>query len=119
MRVIVADDQEVVRRVLGHVLGEAGHEVVAAVGDGREAFLAARELRPEAVVLDLGMPGVDGIATLRLLHDAEPDLRIVVHTAYDDALLTEALGEAGASAVVVKSSDPAPLLDALGETARI
>lgn len=117
MRVVVADDQEVVRKVLGVVLSAAGHEVVAAVGDGREAYVRTRELRPDALILDLGMPRLDGIATLRMLRDAEPDLRVVVHTAYDDPVLAEALVEAGATAVIVKSADPTPLLDAIGEVA--
>jgi two-component system, NarL family, response regulator EvgA len=117
MRVVVADDQEVVRKVLGHVLGKAGHEVVAAVGDGREAYLRTRELKPDALILDLGMPRLDGIATLRLLRDSDRELRIVVHTAYDDPILTEALLEAGATAVITKSADPAPLLDAIREVA--
>jgi two-component system chemotaxis response regulator CheY len=119
VRVLVADDQEVVRRVLRHLLTEAGHAVVAAVEDGREAYLRTRELQPDAVVLDLGMPHVDGITTLRLLRDTDPEARIVVHTAYDDPVLADALLEAGATAVVVKSADPSPLLRALSEVARI
>lgn len=119
MRVVVADDQELVRLVLDHILTEAGHEVVAAVGDGREAYLRTRELRPDAVVLDLGMPELDGIATLRLMRDSDPDLRIVVHTGYDDDDLTEELYEAGSDAVVVKSADPAALLRAVEETVRV
>lgn len=119
MRVVIADDQEIVRKVLGLVLSEAGHEVVAAVGDGREAYLRTRELQPDALILDLGMPLLDGIATLRLLRDTDADLRVVVHTAYDDPILAEALAEAGATAVIVKSADPTPLLDAIRETARV
>jgi len=113
MRVLVADDQELVRRLLGHVLAEAGHEVVASVGDGREAFLRTRELHPDAIVLDLGMPHLDGIAALRLLRDTDPDVRIIVHTAYDDPDLAGELHQAGSTAVVVKSADPAPLLAAV------
>lgn len=113
VRVLVADDQEIVRKVLGHVLAEAGHEVIATVADGREAFLRTRELRPDAVVLDLGMPRLDGITALRLLRDTDPDLRIIVHTGYDDPGLSDELYEAGSSAVVVKSTDPEPLLRAV------
>ena len=117
MCVLVADDQELVRKLLGHVLTEAGHEVIASVADGREAYLRTRELHPDAVVLDLGMPHLDGIAALRLLRDTDPDLRIVVHTAYDDPDLAGELYQAGSTAVVVKSTDPAPLLDAVSGTA--
>ncbi len=115
MRVLVADDQEIVREVLGHVLAEAGHEVVAAVADGREAFLRTRELRPDAVVLDLGMPSLDGIAVLRMLRDSDPGLRIIVHTGYDDPDLAGELFVAGSTAVVVKSEDPSELLAAIGD----
>ncbi len=116
MRVLVADDQEIVRNLQDHVLTEAGHEVVAAVGDGREAFLRTRELNPDAVVLDLGMPNLDGIAALRLLRDTDPHLRIIVHTAYDDSELAGELYDAGSSAVVVKSADLKPLLQAVTGT---
>jgi two-component system chemotaxis response regulator CheY len=113
MRVLVADDQEIVREVIGHVLSEAGHEVVATAADGREAFVRTRELHPDVVILDLGMPLLDGITTLRLLRDADPSVRIVVHTAYDDEALTVELYAAGSAAVVVKSTDTEPLLRAL------
>jgi response regulator NasT len=119
MRVVVADDQELVRVVLDHVLREAGHEVVAAVGDGRAAYLRTRELRPDAVVLDLGMPELDGIATLRLLRDSDPDLRIIVHTGFDDDDLTDELFAAGSDAVVVKSADPSELLRAVDAAVRV
>jgi two-component system chemotaxis response regulator CheY len=117
MRVVVVDDQEVVRKVVGHLLTQAGHAVVASVADGREAFLRTLELEPDAVILDLGMPQVDGIAALRLLREIDPDLRIIVHTAYDDPALGEALQEAGATAVVVKSEDPQRLLQAVAAPA--
>jgi two-component system chemotaxis response regulator CheY len=113
MRVLIADDQEPVRVVLDHLLTEAGHEVVAAAGDGREAYLRTRELRPDAVILDVGMPNLDGIATLRLIRESDPDLRIVVHTGYDDDQLSAELHAAGCDAVVVKSANPASLLRAL------
>jgi len=117
VRVLVADDQELVRQVLGHVLAEAGHEVIASVADGREAFLRTRELRPDAIVLDVGMPRVDGIAALRMLRDIDPDLRIIIHTGYDDPDLTGELYQAGSTAVIIKSTDPAPLLAAVSGTA--
>jgi DNA-binding NarL/FixJ family response regulator len=119
VRVVVADDQEVVRKVLTFVLTEEGHEVVAAVGDGRDAYLQTHALQPDAIVLDVGMPHVDGITTLRLLRDGHPDLRIIVYTGYDDPALAEELETAGADAVIVKGTDLDPLLQALDEVARV
>lgn len=118
MRVLVADDHLSVRVLLATMLQEAGHEVVAAVGDGRQAFLRTRELTPDVVVLDLGMPDIDGIAALRLLRAADPLVRIVVFTGFDDTELEGELTAAGADAVVIKGGEPEALLDALAELAR-
>ncbi len=60
------------------------------------------------------MPVLDGISALRLLHDASPELDIIVYTAFDDQDVADELHNAGATAVVPKSADPLELVDALG-----
>src|SRR3954453_15561586 len=66
-RVVVADDSGLMRRVLTHALTDAGFEVVGQAKDGDEALELCRRLRPDAMTLDLAMPGMDGIGVLREL----------------------------------------------------
>jgi len=115
MRVLVADDQPSVRAVMRQVLTDAGHEVVAEAADGRAAYALTCSTRPDAVLLDLMMPEVDGITALRLIRERDQTVRVVIHTGHEDAALSIALAEAGADAVVVKSGDPAPLLATMSE----
>ena len=64
-RVVVADDSGLMRRVLTHALSDAGFDVVGQACDGDEALALCRVLRPDAMTLDLHMPGLDGIGVLR------------------------------------------------------
>jgi two-component system, chemotaxis family, protein-glutamate methylesterase/glutaminase len=79
-RVVVADDSRLMRRMLSNALGRQGFEVVATAADGDEALAACREHRPDAMTLDLAMPGMDGIGVLRALKagEAEPVPVVVV-----------------------------------------
>src|SRR3954469_1104997 len=79
-RVVVADDSRLMRRVLSDALGRQGFQVVATAGRGDEALAACRAHRPDAMTLDLAMPGMDGIGVLRALKagEAEPVPVVVV-----------------------------------------
>src|SRR5215211_5654727 len=66
-RVVVADDSRLMRRMLAGALDRQGFDVVATAGDGDEALAACREHRPDALTLDLAMPGLDGLGVLRAL----------------------------------------------------
>ena len=66
-RVVVADDSRLMRRMLSDALGRQGFEVVATAADGDEALAACNEHRPDAMTLDLHMPGLDGLGVLRAL----------------------------------------------------
>jgi DNA-binding NarL/FixJ family response regulator len=113
IRVLIADDEALVRggfRVL--VDTEPGMVVVGEAGDGATAVALARETRPDVVLMDIRMPGVDG---LRATHEiaADPDLagvRVLILTTFDhDEYVAEALG-AGAAGFLVKNTEPAQLL---------
>lgn len=118
IRVVVADDQEAVRTGLVLILGSAPDiDVVAEVADGLAAVRAAAEHRPDVVLMDVRMPGIDGIeATRRIL--AAGSAQVLVLTTFDlDELVDGALA-AGAGGFLLKSVDAARLTDGVRAVAR-
>jgi DNA-binding NarL/FixJ family response regulator len=104
VRVVVADDQPVVRTGFRTILEAAGIEVVAEAGDGREAVAAAGRSRPDVVLMDIRMPELDGIEATRQLAgpDVADPVRVLVLTTFDlDDYVYEAL-RAGASGFLLK-----------------
>ena len=106
IRVLLVDDQALVRAGFRMILkGEKGIEVVGEASDGAEAIALARELSPDVVLMDVRMPGVDGIeATRRILERPESGTAVLVLTTFDlDAYVYEAL-KAGASGFLLKDA---------------
>ena len=104
VRVVVADDQPVVRTGFRTILEAAGVEVVAEAGDGREAVAVARRFRPDVVLMDIRMPELDGIEATRQLAGPEvaDPVRVLVLTTFDlDDYVYDAL-RAGASGFLLK-----------------
>jgi DNA-binding NarL/FixJ family response regulator len=116
IRVLAADDQRVVREGLQLVLGLLpGVEVVGTAADGAEAVALARELRPDVVLMDLRMPGGDGVEAIRILHEELPAIRVIVLTTYaDDRSVLEAL-RAGARGYLTKDAGGTEISRALHE----
>lgn len=114
LRILLADDHVTVRHGLKLLIdGEADMKVVAEVGDGEAAVRKALELKPDVVVMDISMPGMNGLAATRALRTAQPDAVIVTLTRHaDDAYLQELL-RAGVSGYVLKRSAPTELLHAI------
>jgi DNA-binding NarL/FixJ family response regulator len=116
IRVLLADDQALVRAGFGALLNsEPDIEVVAEAGDGDEAVRLARSTRPDVVLMDIRMPGTDGLAaTGRILADpALERTRVVILTTFDlDEYIFEAL-RSGASGFLVKDTEPRDLLQAV------
>ena len=115
IRVLIADDQALVRGGLRMILdAQPDIEVVGEAADGREALRAARELRPDVVLMDVRMPVMDGLeATRRLLADPPGPVRVVVLTTYDlDRYVYDAL-RAGASGFLLKTAPPRQLPPAI------
>ena len=114
IRVLVADDHAVVREGLRTFLElQEGIEVVGEAADGREAVEVAERLRPDVVVLDLVMPGLDGVGAMRLLRQSLPAARVIVLTSFlDDDKLLPAL-RAGAAGYLLKNAQPQELARAV------
>lgn len=117
MRILLADDHTLIRDSLRTLLAARGFEVVGEASDGREAVELARSLRPDVVLMDLAMPGLDGLAATRLISVEMPEVRVVVLTASDeDAKLFEAI-KSGAQGYLIKnlqSGDFIALLEGVG-----
>jgi signal transduction histidine kinase len=119
VRVVLVDDAEPLRVLLRVLLTETGrYEVVADVGTGEDGIRAVGELRPDVVLLDLSMPGMDGLTALPLMRAASPDTRIVVLTGYAADSAREAALAAGAHHFVEKGVRPQAILAAVDEAAR-
>jgi two-component system response regulator DesR len=114
IRLLLADDQALVRGALATLLGlEPDMEVVAEVGRGDEVVSAARESRPDVALLDVEMPGLDGIAATAELHDALPGVRVLIVTTFGrPGFLRRAL-QAGANGLVVKDTPARQLAEAV------
>ena len=114
LRVVVADDQAVVREGLVLLLdGLPGIDVVGAAADGQQALDLVAEHQPDAILLDLHMPVLDGIGATRRLTAEHPRVAIVVLTTYvDDASVMDAL-RAGARSYLTKDADRTDIARAL------
>jgi DNA-binding NarL/FixJ family response regulator len=112
-RILVADDQALVRGGLRMILeAQPDLEVVGEAGDGHEALAQARELEPDLVLMDIRMPGLDGLeATKRLLAAGDPAPKVLVLTTFDlDEYVYEAI-RTGASGFLLKSTPPPQLVE--------
>ncbi|MBO0841206.1 MAG: response regulator transcription factor [Sciscionella sp.] len=114
IRVLLADDQALVRGALSAMLNlESDIEVVAEVGSGDEVLAAAQKHRPDVALLDVQMPGKDGLAAAAELRSAVPHCRVVMCTTFGrPGYLARAMA-AGAAGFVVKDAPPEQLVDAL------
>jgi DNA-binding NarL/FixJ family response regulator len=114
-RVVIADDQTLVRSGFRMILGAAGIPVVAEAADGAEAVAAALRHRPEVVLMDIRMPGMDGLeATRRILGSAgSGGCRIIILTTFDLDQYVYAALTAGASGFLLKDVSPEHLVSAV------
>lgn len=113
-RILIADDHPVLRSGLRVLLGAApGLEVVGEAGNGEETLRLAEELRPDVVLLDIGMPGESGIETVRRLKAKLPALKVLFLTMHEEeGMLLEALG-AGGDGYLIKRADDAEIIQAI------
>ena len=114
IRVLIADDHRIVRAGIRSFLeSKPDIAVVGEAGTGEEALALARTLRPDVAVMDLNMPGMGGLQSIRLIKEQVGEVHVVALTMYgDQRFFLEALA-AGAEAYVLKGADPAQLLAAV------
>jgi DNA-binding NarL/FixJ family response regulator len=114
LRILIADDHEVIRRGLSTLLeAHDGWEICGEAKDGREAVEMARQLKPDVVIVDIGMPNLNGLAATRQLAQQNPQQKIIVLTITDsDQVIREAL-DAGARGFVLKSDAARDLVSAV------
>ena len=111
-RIIIADDEALIRQDLREMLTNLGYLVIGDVGDGRSAVNLARELKPDLVIMDIRMPDMDGIEAARLLTE-EGIAPVLLLSAYSQRDLVERAAEAGVSGYVIKPFDESNLLPAI------
>jgi two-component system, NarL family, response regulator NreC len=116
--ILLADDHQIVRQGLRALLeAERGFQVVGEAGDGLEAVHHVEQLNPKVLVLDLMMPGLNGLDVVRQIKKRSPETQIVILSMYaNEAYVLEALSN-GASAYVLKDSSSADLVLAVREAA--
>ncbi|MFC4333561.1 response regulator [Streptomyces andamanensis] len=118
IRVLLADDEALLRMAFRTVLGaQPDMEPVGGAADGEEAVRLARRLRPDVVLMDVRMPGTDGIEATRRIVRAAPDSRVLLLTTFDLDEYAFAGLRAGASGFLLKNAHPERLLAAVREVA--
>jgi DNA-binding NarL/FixJ family response regulator len=117
-RVVVVDDQELVRSGFALILERGGVEVVGEAADGLEALAVSGATRPDVVLMDVRMPRLDGIEATRRLVAAQPEVRVLALTTFDLDEYVYAAVRAGASGFLLKDVSPADLVHAVDAVAR-
>lgn len=112
IRVVVAEDEAIIRLDLKETLEEEGYEVVGETGRGDEAVALVRELKPDLAILDVRMPGLDGLSAAREI-TGDRLAAVLVLTAYSQRNLIEEARDAGALAYVVKPFQRSELIPAI------
>ena len=111
-RVVIAEDEAIIRLDLRELLEEEGYEVVGETGRGDEVIDLVRELRPDLAILDIKMPGLDGLSAARLIA-GERLAAVLILTAFSQRELVEQARDAGALAYLVKPFQKSDLLPAI------
>ena len=111
LRVVVAEDEALIRMDVVATLQEAGYQVVGEAGDGEEAVRLAIELVPDLMIMDIKMPKLDGISAAEKI--SELKIPVVLLTAFSQADLVKRAADAGAMAYVTKPFKPSDLLPAI------
>jgi len=119
LRLLITDDHGVLRAGLRALLNnEPDLEVVGEAASGEEALHLAGELQPDVVLMDVSLPGVDGIETTQRLMELRPDIRVLILTFHEDECLLEGAICAGAAGYILKRAVESELINAIRAVSR-
>ena len=114
IRILIVDDHRILRAGLRTLLSaDSNLEVVGEAANGLDAINAAQTLRPNIVLMDIGMPGVDALEATRRLVQSTADLRVLILTMHEDSALLQEYIRAGASGYIIKRAAESELIDAI------
>lgn len=114
IRIVIADDHRILRAGLKTLLStDSNLEVVGEAANFEETIQRAQELHPDIVIMDIGMPGMDGLAALPLLLQGAPQTRVLMLTMHEDNAILQAYLRAGASGYIIKRAAESELIDAI------
>src|SRR6266550_4163293 len=114
IRVLLADDHPVIREgVRSVLLRHDRFEVIGEAGSGQEAITQAKEFSPDVIVMDLAMPGVDGLEATRCLREICPETRVLILTIHEKKEFVREVIQSGARGYLRKDSSPAELISAI------
>jgi DNA-binding NarL/FixJ family response regulator len=114
IRILLADDHALFRRGIASLLAtESDFEVIGEAVDGRQALALARELRPDLILMDMSMPGMDGLEATRRIRAEMPRVRVVIFTASHRACGPLEAVQCGAQGYLAKKADPQALYSTL------
>ncbi|PYQ23527.1 MAG: hypothetical protein DMF79_03600 [Acidobacteria bacterium] len=109
LNVLIVDDDEAFREVIKRQMGQ-GVKVIGEAARGDDAVLLASELRPDVVLMDLDLPGLDGIAATRQIKAVDPDVKVILLTPHDEEAYLSSTGKSGADAILAKRAVRAEIL---------
>ena len=116
LTVMIVDDDERFREIVKRQLG-AGVRVIAEAGRGDDAVLLAMEMRPDVVLMDLDLPGLDGIAATRQIKETTPGTKVILMTPYEEHAYLSSTGKTGADALLAKRAVRTEILSRIREVA--
>lgn len=115
MKILLVDDDPAMRVALRRFLERSGHQVVGEAHDGAEGLATARSCAPDLVIMDLRMPNMTGTEAARLLRKTNPEIAVIIHSAFDERGFKHVAEKAGVVRYVVKGDGPGELLAAIRE----
>ncbi|WP_029146913.1 response regulator transcription factor [Methylophilus sp. 5] len=112
-KVMIADDHAMLRQGLRTMLEQANHQVTADALSGEEACLLVEKNHPDLLILDLDMPGIGGLETLKRILHRKPQMRVLIFSMHDDCIYATRAIQAGARGYVTKTEPPEVVLEAV------
>lgn len=114
-KIMIVDDSRILRKILTNTLTDAGHEVIADAGNGKEALMLLEKVKPELITLDITMPVMDGLEALAQIKANYPDIKVVmVSAAGQKNKVMEAL-KTGASDFLQKPFEPEDVINVISK----